>query len=290
MTTFHTYTPAPPLSSYVDYFWLHEESAQPYEYERALPTGKSALWIDLGGDGVRASIRQDPRWMKSFCTSVLLGAHSRWFIVAAGRHVARMGVQFKYGGANPFFAPPASALHNVNVPLDALWGKAADELHRNLLAETSPEARFYKLESALLTRYRWHSELHPTVDFALRALLAEPQMRTITQVVNQSGLSHRQFIQVFHREVGMTPKLFCRLRRFLETLNRTQHMNEVNWAEIALVCGYFDQSHLTHDFREFAGVSPTVYLHERDLRFPTYLPYEPSAIYAPYTAYLQPSA
>lgn len=52
---FRTYIPAAPLSAYVDFFWLHEDDA----LERALPTGKSALWIELGGDGLQVAARQD---------------------------------------------------------------------------------------------------------------------------------------------------------------------------------------------------------------------------------------
>ena len=39
VTTPHTYTPPPPLSAFVERFWLREEDAQPHPLERALPTG-----------------------------------------------------------------------------------------------------------------------------------------------------------------------------------------------------------------------------------------------------------
>jgi AraC-like DNA-binding protein len=34
----------------------------------------------------------------------------------------------------------------------------------------------------------------------------------------------------------------------------------VDWLEIALCFGYFDQAHLIHEFHEFSNLSPTEYL------------------------------
>lgn len=159
-------------------------------------------------------------------------------------------------------------------PLAALWGEsAAEEFHERLLAATTPKERFRQLECALLARRSQDTTRHPAASDALTALRAAPQERTIAQVVDQIALSHRQFIQVFRTDVGMTPKRFCRVRRFLEIVQRTARTDQVNWAEIALACGYADQSHLTREFREFAGLSPTEYLRNRVASFPTYVPY-----------------
>lgn len=67
----------------------------------------------------------------------------------------------------------------------------------------------------------------------------------------------------FARGVGMTPKLFCRVWRFQRVLRAVHHRDAVDWTEVALACGYFDQPHLIHDFREFSGLSPTEYLAAR---------------------------
>ena len=77
------------------------------------------------------------------------------------------------------------------------------------------------------------------------------------------GLSPRRFIQVFREEVGLTPKLFCRIRRFQEVLGLIGRGQHVEWAEVALACGYFDQAHFIHDFRAFSGLNPKAYLAHR---------------------------
>jgi transcriptional regulator GlxA family with amidase domain len=70
----------------------------------------------------------------------------------------------------------------------------------------------------------------------------------------------------------MTPKRYCRVRRFQAALRFLGGQANVDWAQVALACGYFDQAHFNRDFRAFAGVNPTTYLiergeHQNHLRF-----------------------
>ncbi len=58
----------------------------------------------------------------------------------------------------------------------------------------------------------------------------------------------------------MSPKLFCRVRRFQKVLRMISGGRGLDWAEIALTCGYFDQSHFIHDFQAFSGINPSSYL------------------------------
>jgi hypothetical protein len=65
------------------------------------------------------------------------------------------------------------------------------------------------------------------------------------------------------REVGMTPKLFLRIQRFQRALAKIGCLDR---AQVALACGYFDQSHLIRDFSEFAGITPAEYARFRNDR------------------------
>lgn len=82
-------------------------------------------------------------------------------------------------------------------------------------------------------------------------------------MIERSGLSRKRFVRIFRDEVGQTPKLFSPIRRFQGLLHLIASGRRVDWAELALMCGYCDQAHFTHDFRAFAGLNPGAYLTRR---------------------------
>src|SRR5215471_528765 len=112
-TMYQTYLPAPPLSSFVEYFWQTDEVAQPFGRERALPMGSMQLSIHLDGDEQRVTTRKAQAPEQVFRDALLRGPGAQWYALQPGRRSSRVGVQFAPGGAYPFFGPPASALREL---------------------------------------------------------------------------------------------------------------------------------------------------------------------------------
>ena len=80
------------------------------------------------------------------------------------------------------------------------------------------------------------------------------------KLAREAELSDRGFIDVFRSEVGLNPKLFSRIEGFQRVLGKAHRSLDPEWDQLALEHGYFDQSHLIRDFREFSGFSPADYL------------------------------
>jgi transcriptional regulator GlxA family with amidase domain len=115
------------------------------------------------------------------------------------------------------------------------------------------------MEEALKSRLRWFSG-HPAVPLAVDIFGEAGTGGSVRAAARRLGLSQRQFIHVFNAHVGLTPKLFCRVLRFKHAREFVDQAGAPDWRQVALACGYYDQSHLIRDFQMFSGLSPTAYL------------------------------
>jgi AraC-like DNA-binding protein len=259
---FSSRAPVRPLDTVVERLWLLTD-APPHCKERIAPSGTIDLVINLHENAVRIYDPAKPERCKRFSGAVVSGTHSGPFVIDTRELVSVMGVHFRPGGAFPFLGTPASELADTHVDLDALWGTSATELRERLCAAKTPVERFDLLEKTLMAHLFRPLERHYAVRFALDTFGRAEAGLAIRDVARDAGLSQRRFIEVFAREVGMSPKLFCRVRRFRQALEKVRHTAVPNWAQVAMDCGYYDQSHLIHDFRFFSNLSPTEYVRQR---------------------------
>jgi len=254
------HTPAPPLSDFIENLWLLSD-APLHARERIIPSGTLELVINLHENEFRIyeSVHTDEH--RRYSGALVSGAYQRPFVIDTREHASVIGVHFKPSGAFPFFRESAGRLADAHVDLDTLFGASARELRERLCAAQTPAQRFRILEFALVARLSRPLKRHSAVQVGLACL-----MRGGTSVADVAAcveLSHRRFIQVFTAEVGMTPKLFARVRRFQRAVALAKQDASPDWRHLALACGYFDQSHLVRDFVTFSGLSPTEFARHR---------------------------
>jgi AraC-like DNA-binding protein len=252
--------PAPPLSRFVELLWYYDDPPKPHAKERLMPDGCLTLIINLADDQTRLYDADDVSKMKTLSGCSVSGPHTRCFAIDTDEQTCVIGASFRPGGAVPFLKLPSDELHNQHLNLEDLWGRLAGELRERTLAAKSPAAKLRIVELALLERAAGLFDGQPVVEYAVENFLAQPATAKIAQVADKTGFSPRHFIELFKQHVGMTPKLFCRVRRFQKVLRRITSGKPVNWTGVALDGGYFDQAHFIHDFRAFSGINPSKYL------------------------------
>jgi AraC-like DNA-binding protein len=257
-------TPSPPLDTFVERIWYCSD-APAHTLERVLPGGGTMdLIVNLVSDEIRIHDPDNPGAERVHSGTLVGGTRTRSYLVDPRQRASVVGVHFRPGGAFPFLGISPSEIVDTHVQLDDLWGSAGRSLREHLLEVGSPSEQLKLLEATLLQRLRRARPGHPAVRGAVDALRVEGSDVRVADVANLVGLGYRRFIEIFEREVGLTPKLYARLQRFHHVKRRIAMLGgPPSWATFAMECGYFDQSHMIRDFVEFSGMSPPSYLRGR---------------------------
>src|SRR4029434_6217947 len=101
-TIFNFYKLKPPLSKFVDNFWLYEGHQPEHKTERILPTGTLELVLNLRQDELRFYDGERPENRSRFSGAIVSGAHGRGLAPDTSEAALIIGVHFKPGGAFPF--------------------------------------------------------------------------------------------------------------------------------------------------------------------------------------------
>jgi AraC-like DNA-binding protein len=221
--------------------------------ELVLPTGAMHVVIRLDHplrlfDGPSAA---EPRTVGH---AIVGGARAAPYVRDISQPVGSVGAQLRPGVAELLLGVPASELAGRHTRLDDLWGRGAEELRERLVLAGDSRRRLDLFEAALIARLPRVRALHPAVAHALAQFATTDD---IAGVVDEVGYSHRQFISVFRRAVGLAPKQYCRVQRLQRAIASLSARRSL--AEIAVAAGFSDQAHLTREFRELAGISPGAY-------------------------------
>lgn len=254
--------PAAPLSRFVQVLWYARVPVAEHHYERILPTGCTQVILNLERDWLHDCTDGAPD--QPIAPALVVGGRSTFEVVAARDMASLIGVSFKPGGFAAFAGDAVDRFSNLSIPLETAWGAASLTL-RNRLRETDDiRTRFGIIEAFLLERVAACARPHANarrqlVEFGLSKFGSAPALSTVREVARSTGLSERRFSQIFREEVGLSPNVWCRIQRFQRAVRILHSGADLPWAELALDCGFYDQSHFANEFRAFSGVDATTY-------------------------------
>ena len=158
----------------------------------------------------------------------------------AAESVGAFGIRFRPGRAAVALRTPLTLLTDARVPL------------RDVTKSFPTIDRLEAIEDTLRLVLA-EAKADPRVDAAVEAIIRSGGRVSIESVAEVSGVSRQHLARAFAHHVGVTPKTFARVMRFRRAIELGRRQQ---WADVAVELGYFDQSHLIADFREFAGETP----------------------------------
>ena len=170
-----------------------------------------------------------------------------------------LGIRFKPGRL-PLFADIdcASLVNRTISSLDTQSHKMGETLLR-VRRDCYIEEKIQLLERALVVTSDPLSG-HLAID----ALIASEGSTSTAELADIANLSERQLRRQFISLTGLPPKVLARVLRFRKAFGALQSKSAMGLAAIALDCGYTDQAHFSHEFKEFVGCPPTTWQSQQD--------------------------
>ena len=239
------------VRSYIGY---REDTPAPVERIET-PTGVLTVIISFG-DGFRVQTVSGAGELSAY-TSFVAGMHER--PARTGHDGRQLGVQVRLDplGAFSLFGISMHELGNRVVELSELLDGDAERWAGQLSEIRGWGNRFVKLDQLLADRMAVGPVPSEELAWAWHTMQSASGAVRVADLVRGCCCSHRHLVAQFREQIGATPKTAARVLRY-ERAARLVARGDLDLAQVATLCGYADQSHLTREYASFAGVTPGV--------------------------------
>lgn len=160
------------------------------------------------------------------------------------------------------FGHSAASLTDQMPTLQEAMGQSGSDLEERIMLAPDNQVRASILSGFLESRIHAHQGPNASIEWAIHRLFQTNGQAAIHELIDQTGYSLRNLERHFHNFAGFSPKRLARILRF-QSATRSRETVNGSLTDIALDCGYYDQAHFIHDFRQFSGYTPGAYFHGR---------------------------
>lgn len=118
------------------------------------------------------------------------------------------------------------------------------------------EKRLKSALTSLISKYSYNKENSNETKQLFQSFINNESIDafSLSQTASQFGISKYKFIRLFKQETGLTPNNFILLKKIEQSKQMLKSGNPI--FDVAIDCGFYDNSHFYKNFKRFIGVNP----------------------------------
>ncbi|TKC63585.1 AraC family transcriptional regulator [Pedobacter hiemivivus] len=177
-----------------------------------------------------------------------------------------VAICFHPGMAHKFIQVPMHTLSNTTIDLTDIWGCTAAEIEDKMAGCSNNEERV-----GLVQKHLFKKLVNSKDDLQLAYCLKQAQLSgrliPVGRLVSNTGLSQRHLSRKFQDYVGLSPKEYLRVSRFILSLDHLKRYPVFSLTEVAYKSGYYDQAHFIRDYKDYTGCTPREVVRARHILY-----------------------
>lgn len=269
MESFDIIKPSSVLEPYIKYYWILDYESEIIEPIRVIPYGCVQFTFYLG-HRIQSLSSSNTSYFKD--QAVVSGQSSMFMDVVPQGKIRLITIVFKPFGAKPFFDFPISYIKNNIVSIKDINNGEWIDLENRLGDCDSITEIISTLEKTLTKKLEKNSLFN-----SYSSINYNRMIHAVKEIDKSNGnikskklssiicLSDKQFNRIFTDYIGNNPKEFMRIIKYQSVLYKLQNTNlkdiqNIDFQDLVYDFGYYDQSHLINNFKQFTGYTPKEYI------------------------------
>ena len=239
---YHEIKPSSELHHLIDSFWTYSNNEQPENF-KVLPDTCIDLIVDLNQN-------------QGFISGVMTKFQFRELAMKANL----IGIRFKSEKFACLSQISLEETKNLRVELSELfhiWDLSKLVQLNHLETETD---KIKLLENLIVTAFKDNYQRQDNMVLSIAENIRFLKGRVnINDIARSNHISLRQLERRFKKSIGLTVKEFSNIVRFTNAKKKIAKLPGTSLLEIAYDMGFFDHSHMTHEFKRISGENPSFF-------------------------------
>ena len=249
---YSTFQPHPLLAAYVDAYWV--STATQFSQQRILPDTCADIIFNISDQPVTAG--NNAIWIAPN-TAFVVGTMTAFRDIARQGNTSMLGIRFKPGGLHAFTTLPLQLATDEHLLLSDITRDWHTRLEPLLEKARSIPEKVDCLENFLLQRLPANNTVANKIQECIHLIHQSNGNITPAMLADKAFMSPRTFERNFLQMVGVSPKTFSRIVRFMSVRRELKKEKSATLLSLALERGFYDHAHLTREFKLLAGDNPS---------------------------------
>lgn len=200
----------------------------------------------------------------------MMGQATKSYTLHIQGEIGMIGMVLKPTALYDFFGKPMYAFTDERIALKQFPLNNFCKFNEQIQESFNHETKLEILQSLTEHLISQGGYCTPAIQYASNEILQSKGQTDIPTLIKSSNMSRRKFERKFLEEVGVSPKVYTKIRRFSYACSLIQGKRKAKLTDILFNAGYYDQSHFIKDFKYFTGRAPKFYM-QTNTELPNYL-------------------